>query len=64
MDDISERQRFADVQLETECYNNLVSDNGRPSHPISLLEAIISNPGQYREILSFWQDHPDEWSED
>jgi hypothetical protein len=34
MNDISERQRFAHVQLETECYNNLVSDNGQPSHPI------------------------------
>ncbi|KAK2791411.1 hypothetical protein FQN52_004845 [Onygenales sp. PD_12] len=28
---------------------------GRASHPLSLLEDIVENPGDYRDILSFWQ---------
>lgn len=50
-----------EVRLETESYNLLVAEGGRPSHPISSLEDVVRNPGQYREILSFWQDHPDDW---
>ena len=49
------------MQYETECYNTLVNDGGRPSHPIRFLEHVVRSPGRYREILSFWQDHPDEW---
>ena len=38
-------------------YNQLISDGGRPSHPISLDYDIARNSEEYREILSFWH-HP------
>ncbi|KAF2189278.1 hypothetical protein K469DRAFT_724003 [Zopfia rhizophila CBS 207.26] len=41
------------LQRETEAYHALVKDGGRPSHPLSLLEDIVKNPGEYREILSW-----------
>ncbi|KAF2193575.1 hypothetical protein K469DRAFT_745128 [Zopfia rhizophila CBS 207.26] len=54
------------LQGETKAYHALVSDGGRPSHPLSLLEDIVKSPGEYREILSFWQDRgkPDDWKRD
>lgn len=51
-------------EKETEYYNGLINDGGRPSHPISLGYDIAKNGEKYREILSFWQtdpDHPDSW---
>jgi hypothetical protein len=33
----------------------LVSEGGRPSHPVSLGRDILENPGEYSEILSYWQ---------
>ena len=35
-------------------YNQLISDGGRPSHPISLDYDIARNSEEYREILSYW----------
>ncbi|KAF2189933.1 hypothetical protein K469DRAFT_683279 [Zopfia rhizophila CBS 207.26] len=52
------------LQRETEAYHALDKDGGRPSHPLNLLEDIVKNPGEYREILSFWQscgNHDDDW---
>lgn len=51
-----EEQYRHDVQHETRFYNKLVKDGGRPSHPLSLFDNVIKDPGEYREILSFWQD--------
>jgi hypothetical protein len=34
------------MQSETEAYNALVNDGGRPSHPLNLLEDIVKNPGE------------------
>jgi hypothetical protein len=56
-----DEQYHEDLRSETECYNTLVNDGGRPSHPVSLLEDVLKNPGEYREILSYWQDHPAGW---
>lgn len=50
-----ESQPSEDEQLEIEAYYTLISLGGRPSHPISLLKDVVRNPGQYREILAFWQ---------
>ncbi len=44
-----------DLQKETRCYNALVEAGGRPSHPLSRLGDIVKDPGEYRDILSFWQ---------
>jgi hypothetical protein len=41
---------------ETRSYHELISDGGRPSYPISLLDDVANNPGAYREILLPWQD--------
>ncbi|KAL8642310.1 MAG: hypothetical protein Q9228_000988 [Teloschistes exilis] len=53
-----------DLQYETKCYNALIEAGGRPSHPLNRLEDIIKDPGEYCEILSFWQGkypREDEW---
>lgn len=38
-----------------ECYNTLIKEGGRPSHPISLGRGVAQDPGGYQEILSVWQ---------
>ena len=38
-----------------ENYNILVNEGGRPSWPVGLGRDIRENPGEYREILSYWQ---------
>jgi hypothetical protein len=40
---------------ETEYYNTLIREGGRPSHPVSFGRDILEDPGEYREILSYWQ---------
>jgi hypothetical protein len=42
-------------EQQTEYYKTLVNKGGRPSHPVSLGRDVIENPGEYREILSYWQ---------
>ncbi|KAL2016967.1 hypothetical protein VTK56DRAFT_2801 [Thermocarpiscus australiensis] len=53
MDDSDELQRRA--------YDALVADGGRPSHPLQLLKRVVIAPGEFRDILTCWQDRPDEW---
>ncbi|KAM4060780.1 hypothetical protein HRG_001688 [Hirsutella rhossiliensis] len=49
------------VDRETEAYNELMDNGGRPSHPLELLQTIVEAPGEYRDILSYWQSHPNQW---
>ncbi|KAF2257131.1 hypothetical protein BU26DRAFT_546274 [Trematosphaeria pertusa] len=49
-------QYVEDLRRQTGYYKMLVDDGGRPSHPLSRLEDIVKDPGEYREILSFWQE--------
>ncbi|KAL9011221.1 MAG: hypothetical protein Q9173_003916 [Seirophora scorigena] len=42
-------------RLEKEAHDALVKDNGRPCYPIELGFDIFDNPGQYKEILEYWQ---------
>ncbi|KAL7949445.1 hypothetical protein V8C42DRAFT_310910 [Trichoderma barbatum] len=49
------------VETETLAYHSLVNEGGRPSHPLGMLQSIVSAPGKYRDILAFWQDQSDEW---
>ena len=44
-----------DLADETEYYNTLIREGGRPSHLVSLGRDVLENPGEYREILSYWQ---------
>jgi hypothetical protein len=53
MDD-EESYRY-DLERETEYYNTLLREGGRPSHPVSLGRDVLEDPGEYREILSYWQ---------
>jgi hypothetical protein len=46
------------LEEETEYYNTLINEGGRPSHPISLGSDILENYGEYYEILSRWQKGP------
>lgn len=41
--------------LETQCYEDLVSDGGRPAYPISLMEQVSKNPEDYCQLLRPWQ---------
>ena len=43
------------LKEQTEYYNTLVNEGGRPSHPVHLGQGILKHPGEYREILSYWQ---------
>ena len=49
------------LEEQTAYYNTLVNEGGRPSHPVSLGRDVIENPGEYREILSFWQSGSNDW---
>ena len=53
MDD-EESYRY-DLEEEKECYNTLLREGGRPSHPVSLGRDVLEDPGEYRDILSYWQ---------
>lgn len=46
---------------ETESYTMLVREGGRPSHPVDLGRSIIEQPGEYREILAYWQRGEKDW---
>lgn len=50
-----EEQHREDLRRQSGYYKMLVDDGGRPSHPLSQLEDIVENPGECREVLSFWQ---------
>ena len=54
-----ERDYQNDLQYEAQCYNALVEAGGQPSHPLSRLEEINKDPGEYQEIMSFWQQTSD-----
>jgi len=58
--DEEESYRY-DLVKQAEYYNTLVDEGGRPSHPVSLGRDIIETPGEYREILSFWQRGSNDW---
>ena len=46
-----------DLEEETDYYNTIIREGGRPSHPVNLGCDILEDPGEYREILSYWQLH-------
>jgi hypothetical protein len=50
------------LEDQTKYYNQLISEGGRPSHPLSLGRAILDNPGEYSEILSYWQTFWLKWA--
>ena len=50
-----EELREKNLCEEREAYNALVTDGGRPSHPISLGSDVLNNPGKYKDIIWFWQ---------
>ena len=43
-------------EQEKDSHDALVKDNGRPCYPIELGLDVFDNPGQYKEILKYWQD--------
>lgn len=49
------------LEQQTEYYNALVTEGYRPSHPVSLGRDILDNPGEYHEILSYWQSGSNDW---
>ncbi|PFH62652.1 hypothetical protein XA68_12523 [Ophiocordyceps unilateralis] len=55
----TEEEQLRDlIDEETEAYNDLVSDGGRPLYPISLIEQVGRKPEEHRNMLwPFW-DYP------
>lgn len=59
------RERFrtltplSDEEHETEAYNALLDEGGRPLYPITLLELVSKNPENYQEMLRPWLALPD-----
>lgn len=49
------------MEREREAFRALAAAGGRPIHPINLLQNVLAAPGEYRDILTCWQDRPDEW---
>ena len=43
------------MRIEQESHEALVGDNGRPCYPIELAFEVISNLGQYKKIIEYWQ---------
>ena len=41
--------------MEEEWYETLIKNNGRPCYPIELGFDVFDNPGQYKDILEYWQ---------
>ncbi|POR35149.1 Uncharacterized protein TPAR_04654 [Tolypocladium paradoxum] len=55
----TEEERLADRRdEETEAYHDLVNDGGHPLYPISLLEQVLRDPEEYREMLWPLWEHP------
>ncbi|KAE9968651.1 hypothetical protein EG328_007337 [Venturia inaequalis] len=48
-------------QYQIEAYQKLVESGGRPTHPVERMEEIVKDPGELREILSFFQHSDDDW---
>ncbi|KAM3555457.1 hypothetical protein MY1884_005578 [Beauveria asiatica] len=47
------------TRCETEAYQNLVNDGGRPVYPISLIQEVYRDTKHYAEILRPWQMYKD-----
>jgi hypothetical protein len=49
--------------VETDAYNALINDGGRPQYQLELLEDVSKNPEEYRNLVSHWQfnDKPNDW---
>ena len=50
-----EEQLEEDRKKEDESHEALIEDSGRPCYPIELGFGVFDNPGQYRDILEYWQ---------
>ena len=48
------------MKTEKESHEALIRNNGRPCYPIELGFDIFNNPGQYKDILEYWQKGQDE----
>ncbi|RBA11761.1 hypothetical protein FPRO05_14263 [Fusarium proliferatum] len=44
------------MRLETEAYNELLNDGGRPLYPIDLIQDVYRAPDNYAGILRPWQE--------
>ncbi|TAQ86163.1 hypothetical protein B7494_g5510 [Chlorociboria aeruginascens] len=61
IESIDEEFYHLDLAHETDCYNTLIREGGRPSHPVSLGRDVLEDLGQYREIISYWQSGEYDW---
>ncbi|KAL8707497.1 MAG: hypothetical protein Q9220_007487 [cf. Caloplaca sp. 1 TL-2023] len=45
-----------DWKIETVSHEALVAERGRPCYPIALGLNIFNNPGQYKDIIDYWEE--------
>ncbi|KAI9842955.1 MAG: hypothetical protein M1837_006692 [Sclerophora amabilis] len=43
------------LQRERDRYNSLVDEGGIPSHPVELVDTVLEEPGEYKDIVSYWK---------
>ncbi|KAJ4302525.1 hypothetical protein N0V88_002674 [Collariella sp. IMI 366227] len=48
------------MEAHRQAYQALVADGCRPSHPLHLIRTVLTSPGEYRDILTYWQDRSNE----
>jgi hypothetical protein len=51
----SEELRQEQMRRAREAYYTLVAEGGTPSHPVELGFDVLDNPGEYEDILSYWE---------
>jgi hypothetical protein len=49
------------TEMIPSAFLNLVGDGGRPLHSLEQMEDTIRDPGEFHELLSFWQGKEEEW---
>ncbi len=50
-----------DQKKDKESYEALIKDNGRPCYPIELGFDVFGTPGQYEDIIEYWQQDTGAW---
>ncbi len=44
-----------DLRVERQAHQAVINDHGRPCYPIELGFDVFRHPGQYKEILEYWE---------
>ena len=59
--DPNDPSKISEDQKEKGFYEALIKDNGRPCYPIELGFDVFEDPGQYKDILEYWEHDGGPW---